>query len=101
MFVSKTIWANLINSIHNEIIVCICTFLFFRYPLELHIVHTNAAHGDDTDAAVDPEECFKNGAYCGLAVVGILFHIGSENNTVLDVSHISLKNFILLNYNFP
>jgi len=55
-----------------------------EYPLELHIVHTNAAHGDDIDAVLDPEECFKNGAYCGLAVVGILFHIGSENNTVMD-----------------
>ena len=79
----------------NSKIHCIYTSLFFRYPLELHIVHTNAAHDNDTTAALDPEECFKNGAYCGLAVVGILFHIGSENNTVMDVSHISLKIFIL------
>jgi carbonic anhydrase len=55
-----------------------------EYPMELHIVHTNTRHGADTSAAVDPEECFQNGAYCGLAVVGILFHVGSENNTVLD-----------------
>merc|ERR1711997_800392 len=55
-----------------------------EYPLELHIVHTNTKHGADTDAAVDPEECYQNGSYCGLAVVGILFHIGSENNTVMD-----------------
>ena len=75
----------------DETIVRSCIPLFFRYPMELHIVHTNTRHGADTSAAVDPEECFQNGAYCGLAVVGILFHVGSENNTVLDVSQISLK----------
>ena len=79
--------------IHKDIIVVV--FLFFRYPLELHIVHTNARHGADAAAALDPANCYNNGAYCGIAVVGILFHIGSENNTVMDVSHISLKIFIL------
>jgi len=55
-----------------------------EYPLELHIVHTNARHGADAAAALDPANCYNNGAYCGIAVVGILFHIGSENNTVMD-----------------
>jgi len=55
-----------------------------EYPLEMHLVHTLLSFDDDTDEAVDPENCQKNGAYCGLAVVGILFHVGSENNTVLD-----------------
>ena len=59
--------------------------------MELHIVHTNTKHAADVDAAVDPENCYANGAYCGLAVVGILFHVGSENNTVMDVSQNSLK----------
>ena len=66
---------------------------FFRYPLEMHIVHTRANFAADVGMAVDPENCNANGAYCGLAVVGILFHVGSENNTVLDVSHISLKTW--------
>ena len=57
----------------------------------MHLVHTLLSFDGDTDEAVDPENCQKNGAYCGLAVVGILFHVGSENNTVLDVSYISLK----------
>ena len=67
----------------------------------MHLVHTLLGFGDDTDAAVDPENCKKNGGYCGLAVVGILFHVGSENNTVLDVSYISLKtSCIILYYGF-
>ena len=55
----------------------------------MHIVHTRSNFAADVDSAVDPENCNAKGAYCGLAVVGILFHVGSENNTVLDVSHIS------------
>ena len=63
----------------------------FRYPLEMHIVHTLLSFAGNTTEATDPEECFEDGAYCGLTVVGILFHIGSENNTVMDVSYIFLK----------
>jgi len=46
-----------------------------EYPMELHIVHKNS----DTSA-----DCFQNEAYCSLAVVGILFHVGSEDNTVMQ-----------------
>jgi len=46
-----------------------------EYPMELHIVHKNS----DTS-----EDCFQNEAYCSLAVVGILFHVGSEDNTVMQ-----------------
>ena len=69
--------------------VVVVFLFFFRYPLELHIVHTNTLAG--ANPSVDTDDCYQNGAYCSLAVVGILFHIGSENNTVMDVSHISLK----------
>ena len=61
----------------------------------MHIVHTRSdfdVKTDGLDDVVDPTtSCVLNGAYCGLSVVGILFHIGSENNTVMDVSHISFK----------
>ena len=60
----------------------------------MHIVHTRSNFDVKTnglDDVVDSDSCVANGAYCGLSVVGILFHIGSENNTVMDVSHISLK----------
>jgi len=58
-----------------------------EYPLEMHIVHTRSDFDvvtDGLDDVVDPDSCVLNGAYCGLSVVGILFHIGSENNTVMD-----------------
>ena len=60
--------------------------LFGRYPMEMHLVHIRTIHGSDISAALDPEECTDNGAYCGLAVLGILFTVGGENNTVMDVS---------------
>ena len=66
-------------------------YSFFRYPLEMHIVHTRSNFAADVDSAVDPANCNAKGAYCGLAVVGILFHVGSEDNAAMQVSHISLK----------
>ena len=40
---------------------------------------------EDTTEALDVEECLENGRICGLAVVGILFHVGKENNTIMEV----------------
>ena len=54
--------------------------------MELHIVHTRTNFADDVASAVDPDNCILNGAYCGLSVVGLLFHRSSENNTAMDVS---------------
>ena len=62
------------------------TIFNLRYPMELHIVHTRSNFGDDVASAVDPDNCSFNGGYCGLSVVGLLFHRSSENNTVMDVS---------------
>ena len=58
---------------------------YFRYPMEMHLVHIRAAYGSNTTPALDVEECIQNGRICGLAVVGILFHVGKENNTILEV----------------
>jgi len=55
-----------------------------EYPMELHIVHTRTNFADDVASAVDPDNCIANGAYCGLSVVGLLFHRSSENNTAMD-----------------
>ena len=59
--------------------------IYFRYPMEMHLVHIRAAYGNDTTTALDVEECIQNGRICGLAVVGILFHVGKENNTIMEV----------------
>ena len=52
----------------------------------MHLVHTRkdfyVANNEEYYAKCDTE----NGTYCGLAVVGILFHIGSEDNPALAVS---------------
>ena len=53
--------------------------------MEMHLVHIRAAHGSNTTPALDVEECLENGRICGLAVVGILFHVGKENNTIMEV----------------
>ena len=53
--------------------------------MEMHLVHIRAAYGNDTTTALDIEECIQNGRICGLAVVGILFHVGKENNTIMEV----------------
>ena len=53
--------------------------------MEMHIVHIKTAFGNNATQATDVEECIQNGRICGLAVVGILFHVGRENNTVMEV----------------
>ena len=53
--------------------------------MEMHLVHIRGAHGSNTAEALDVEECIENGRICGLAVVGILFHVGKENNTIMEV----------------
>jgi len=55
-----------------------------EYPMEMHLVHIRNAFDDNTTQALDVEECTQNDRICGLAVVGILFHVGSENNTVME-----------------
>lgn len=52
-----------------------------EYPLELHIVHYNTAQG--ATPSLDTADCTQNGGYCSLAVVGILFHVGSEDNAAM------------------
>ena len=69
--------------------------------MELHIVHTNAKHNGDVAAATNPDLCYQNGAYCGLAVVGILFHVGSEDNIAMKVSCISHCPQFILNQEKP
>ena len=61
--------------------------------MEMHIVHIKTAFGDNTTQATDVEECIQNGRICGLAVVGILFHVGRENNTVMEVRKTFAKLF--------
>ena len=56
-----------------------------RYPMEMHLVHIRNAFGENTTEATDVEECTQNDRICGLAVVAILFHVGSENNTIMEV----------------
>jgi len=53
-----------------------------EYPLELHIVHTNTLQA--ASPSLDKNDCYQNGGYCSLAVVGILFHVGSEDNTAMQ-----------------
>ena len=65
-----------------------------RYPMEMHIVHIKTAFGDNTTQATDVEECTQNGRICGLAVVAILFHVGRENNTIMEV-RTDYSNFFL------
>ena len=48
--------------------------------MEMHLVHIRAAYGSNTTPALDVEECIQNGRICGLAVVGILFHVHCEEN---------------------
>ena len=57
----------------------------------MHLVHTRSDLADNVTRALDPDECKDKGAYCGLVVIGILFHVGSENNTVIDVNIHSFK----------
>ena len=59
--------------------------------MEMHLVHTRSDLADNVTRAFDPDECLNKGAYCGLVVIGILFHVGSENNTVIDVNIHSFK----------
>ena len=61
--------------------------------MEMHMVHIRNLHGDNTTEALDIEECIQNGRMCGLAVVAILFHVGSENNTIMEV-RADYSNFI-------
>ena len=54
--------------------------------MEMHLIHMRSDLTGDVDRALDPNECLDNGAYCGLAVIGLLFHVGNMNNTVMNVS---------------
>ena len=65
-----------------------------RYPMEMHMVHIKNAFGDNLGTATDVEECIQNGRICGLAVVAILFHVGRENNTIMEV-RTDYSNFFL------
>ena len=65
----------------------------------MHLVHTRSDLADNVTRALDPNECLDKGAYCGLVVIGILFHVGSENNTVINVNHHSFKTTYLQDLN--
>ena len=41
--------------------------------------------------------CEHNGEYCGLSVVGILFHVGSEDNAAFAVGQFLFYFFITKN----
>ena len=60
----------------------------FRYPLELHLVHSKKSLNSN------PMQCEHNGEYCGLSVVGILFHVGSEDNAAFAVGQFLFYFFI-------
>ena len=55
-------------------------------------MHTRSDLAGDFDRAVNLNECLDNDAYCGLAIISVLFSIGSKNNTVIDVSFYFLVN---------
>ena len=75
--------------------------------MEMHLVHIRNALDDNTTQALDVEECTENDRICGLAVVGILFHVGSENNTIMEVRtnnsnlflYVSTSKFICSDWN--
>ena len=52
--------------------------------MELHIVHTKKSFYDAGNSNYYVQ-CEDNGAYCGLAVVGIMFHVGSTDNAAMAV----------------
>ena len=69
--------------------------------MEMHLIHTRSDLAGNINRALDKDECLHKDAYCGLAVIGILFHVGNTNNTVINVSYYSTKLTLFLNKNQP